>query len=217
MAILPVPPPDLSGGRLLIKVTNNVDTHIIGVHISGFTTNYSLPGGGVTTGPNGNFAYDVTPGSHGTESGVNDTFAALTALLASFYGVGWQFTVKSLIQNLNNQQLPIFPTPSPAAVVGTDGAPDPTGEARAGQILFNMHTSGGGRARVALTGATGWGAVNTFTVTPTSGASAGYENLVAYLTGGDTRIQGHDGNQLTSPAHVTFPINKRLRRKYNQS
>jgi hypothetical protein len=212
MPTIPTPPLDKSGGFLLISYGNGTYSHTMRAHVQAFNTPASSGASGPD--PAHGYVYNTPPTGAQGEVGTSDTFTALCNVLAPFMGGDYVFSLNGVYQNLNNAITPVFPTPTPAAVHGTNSGGNPTPEFPAGEWMYNFRTSGGNRARIVLIGAVSWAAQQPQVVSATAGGGAAQQALVAYATSPGTRLVGHDGNPLIGPAKVTFPVNRRLRRHY---
>lgn len=215
---VPQAPADASGGFMTIQANNGTDTHRLRVHLLPFSlTSFVVSGTPETYGDDdGHHNYAYVPNTPaGAEMGVSDTFAALCAKLAPIYATTWTFELLNLYQNNSNVLTEVFPTPVVTPVPGSEaGSSTPTGIARAVEAILNMKSTGGGRARVVITA---WDQNAAATVpanmSSTSGPTA-WAALISYLSGANTGVVARDGHKLANAAHVTYVINRRLRRKY---
>lgn len=215
---IPQAPVDNSGGFMLVQYSNGTDVHRMRLHVLPFSrSEFVISGTPETYGADdGHHSYAYSPHTPaGAEMGINDTFAAICNLLKPYYTNAWTFTLAALYQNVGNVLGEVFPTPTPTAVTGTSVSALLTTQSRAMERMFNFKTALGGKARLALLGPYGYGTDSPTTVTGSSGGSASDQALVAYLSGNNTAIVGHDGQKLSNSARVTSTLNKRLRRKYN--
>lgn len=213
---VPTPPADQSGGYMILGLTNGTDTHRMKVHVLPFSLTNFVVGGVAGASDDGNHDYAYT-GSRpaGSEMGITDTFAALAAMVKGYYHSNWTITLVSLYQMQSGIPVEIFPTPTPTPVAGSSSAADAAGQYRALQVNYNFRTSGGHRARIVLTGSDQSSLQTPFQQVPLTGTGSNRDsNFVAYLTGANTAVVGHDGQKLQPPAHVTFVVNRRLRRHY---
>lgn len=206
--IVPLSRPDASGGYAIVQYSNGTYTHKLRFHFD------KVANGDLT------LTYVV---ANGTETTVFDTFTNLVNILREFYDNTWAFSLQAVYQNIgpdpNNAGhyifVQMFGWAPPAALLGTGGTATTVNNAPL-QGNYNMHTSAGGRARIITIGAGGavYNAPVTYTAN-TGGNTA--QQLVAYLTGANTGLRGHDGAKLVGSAHATFIVNRRLRRRYNQA
>jgi hypothetical protein len=200
------PPPDASGGYILIKYANATDSHKMRVHVAPFLLNGWT--GAVQGGASVDYPYTGTQGS-GTEPTIAATFAALVAELKASYNNAWTFSLDSLYQVVNGEPTLVPVPPNPTPVVGS--GPTATGIIdRYTEQILNFRTNSGHRARlvmIALGGASTLGAAMIPNTNP----------IVGYLTGAVTAIRAHDGSTLLAPAHATYAQNRRLRRHFAQA
>lgn len=199
------PPPDLSGGYVVLKYTNGTDTHRQRLHVRAFTQG---------TGGSSNVYTYTTPNS-GTspETTVDASVAAYLQFVKVFYNSTWTWTLDSLFKRTGTavfvQQ---FPIPTVSAVAGT-GTVEVTGLQRATEMIFNMRTSGGRRNRYVFVAVSQQNpAIPNYVNANPSGNDS--EKLIAYVTGNATGIVCHDNTLPVAPSHRTFPYNRRLRRHY---
>ena len=197
---IPTPPPDNSGGFLILQYTNGTRLHKMRVHLIPF-----IPGGGASV------PYVTPPG---TEHSINDTFFALASLMAPYFTSAWSISGAALYQMVSGVPTEVFPVPTSGAVVGTAAGSDATGEVPAGEMIFNFKSTLGNRAKLIIIGSSQWAANAPAIVTTTTGGAARDQAMVAYLTGVNTAIVAHDGSKFTGNAHLTYPLNKRLRKHY---
>ncbi len=200
MPSIPTPPADLSGGFLILQYTNGTRLHKMRVHLAPFN-----PGGGTTV------PY-VTPTTG--EHSINDTFFALATLLAPYFPNTWSISGAALYQMVSGSPVEVFPVPTSGAVVGTSAGAEASGEAPAAEMIFNFKTELGNRARLVIIGSNAWAPNSPAIITTSSGGTAHDQALVAYLTGTNTEIVGHDGTKFSGNAHLTYPFNRRLRKHY---
>lgn len=191
-------PQDNSGGFFTLLYSNGTYSHRMRAHINPFN--------GTT------LAYTTATG---TEVHVNDTCQALINLLKPMMHTTWAFTVLNLYQNVSGTLTELFGTSLTATGTGTSATADPI--MPAGELILNFKTANGGKARNILIGSVLFGAAQPVNVTGSSGGDATQQALVAYLTGSNTQIVGHDGGKLLSPARLTYPVNRRLRRHYGMA
>lgn len=216
MPTIPTPPADLSGGFMIIQADNGTDRHKHRIHVLAFDTASFVVGGVAGVGDDGNHNYAYT-GSRpaGSELGINDTFAAYTALIKPLYNAVWTLSLVALYQMQAGEPVEIWPTPTPASVVGTSPDGPPTGPERAVEVIYNMRTNAGRKGKViAIGGSASFILYAPVIVTPTTGGSANDRALMAYLSGANTAIVGHDNQKFQGRAHQTWTVNRRLRRHY---
>lgn len=216
---IPSAPPDKSGGFMTVQYTNGTDTHRQRLHLLPFSTTQFVPGAGATApgADSGNHDYAYTPfRSGGPESGIVDTFAAYAAKWAPLYSTAWSLTLLNLYQNVGNvlTEVPLLPITS--AQPGTSAGATQVGLRRAAEVVFNIKTVGGARARlVYIAQCIDQPEENIpYTLTPTAGGTVPYQGIMGYISGTATGIVGRDGTPLAATAHVTGSINRRLRRHY---
>lgn len=223
---IPLPPVDASGGYMIVSYNVSNDRHKLRFHVLPFSTAlFGVTVAGVETiqpGDDGrhNYAYQpATPA--GAEIGVLDTFHAYITLIAAFFRPGTTFSLSALYQVNPGPPVTITPigaTPVATPISGSAAAgPDQAGQLRALEIIYNMKTSGGGKARIALMEPPVNGALNPpVTLTSAGGGNASAQEgpLLTYLSGANTAVVGHDGHKLLNFATQTSVINRKLRRKY---
>lgn len=200
---IPTPPPDSSGGYLLLKYSNGTRTHLHRVHVAIF----NLPASGATN----DYTYSGA-GSHGTELTVNATFAAYGAQWKNFYTSAFTLSVAGLFQMQSGVPVQVFPTPSPAAIPGVNtGSACPYPEA---EEVISFRTQNGHRDRIILIEPATFQFATPGVFAANSGGNIN-QQLVAYVTGaGVTSRLAHDGSYPMSPATISYAYNRKLRRKY---
>jgi hypothetical protein len=210
-----IPPYDGSGGKLLFSIQNSTIgvSYRVGVHIQSFSA--TRPGSPYNWPYAGGFTSQfVTDGGTwgGTETGVRDTAEALMALLAPMYGSQWTIALKRLYRFNPGQGRMVRVTPKPTItpVIGTY-ATNPTGATDRRLIVASIYSApaeiapedahiGVGRFRLKLPAAKLRDAekhvedVNSGTA-PAGLITADDINLIAYLSGADTRIIAHNGGR----------------------
>lgn len=210
MPPIPTPPPDASGGFLVIKYSNGSKTHFMRVHINQF---------GFSNPANPAIPHDQSYNSAATgqEAMVSATYNALCGFLAPFYPTAWQFSLSALYQIVAGSNNPTQVAQPPAVGVVNGSSTGAETNFPEVESIYNFKTVGGRRARIVLVGNNN-AAPGSVPATVAANASGGMDNkLVAYLTGSATQIVGHDGTQLIAPAHGTYPYNRRLRRHYGHA
>lgn len=214
---IPTPPPDASGGFFVLQYANGTDTHRARVHVLPFSTTKFIIGGGTPSVDNddGSHDYAYQPDrTAGMESGISDTFQAYVNVIKPYFAASWVFTLASLYKINAGVPTEIFPVPNVSPIAGSNNNPAPTGVKRALELIFNLRTAGGRRARFVMIAPN-----NNFVedvpqvVSPTIGG-ANDKALMAYLISDGTAIVGHDGQKLQSQGHLTTVYNRRLRRHY---
>lgn len=196
----PTPPPDNSGGFIVIKYTDGSAVHRLRFHVQPFAadsvgTYVSVPSG-----------YEPT---------VQNTAAQLMNRLKPDFKTTWTMSLDAVYQVSGGVVTQIFTITPPSTVAGTNGGSVPIAELF---TAFNFRTQAGGHARFfrfAMVG-TEVGAASTVVGADTSSGP----QLVLYLTGGlptgtanKTQIVGHDGSVLIGAAHVTTGYNRKARRR----
>lgn len=202
MSVTPLrtPPADASGGIIVfrIKFTEEI-VHTARFHICNFNA--------------GDLAY--APSSlqgTTTEAAVADTATALLPLLRAFYANTWNVRWTALWHNQGGGVLKRVHVP--AIVSGAGSGSDATvGIEFVFKQTVTFATVADNHYRVSLVGVGGEDLSTDDFVTSSAGANAAYQALVGYLTGTDTACRGHDGHNLTIPAHVTNTEVMRARRK----
>ena len=197
---VPTPPLDNSGGYIVIKVQGGGQTHRMRFHVEPFT--------------NDNLGtYNVTTG--GREANVQATAGNIMKALAWAWPATWTLSLDAVFWKNAGVISQLFTVTAPAAQAGTG-----TGSVGLTEEFFccNYRTQGGSRARYFMFAIIGW-AYQDSTTFAASNANT-ITIMVSYFTGGTptgftttTRVVGHDGTLLVAPAHVTYGVNKKLRRK----
>ena len=206
MPAIPTPPPDASGGFLLISYTMGSDTHRMRLHVAPF--NYA-------TGTRWN--YNPTVGG-GTEVTPFDTFNAFAAQLKNWIKTTDAIHLQSLYQIDSGVPVERFGWTQPNDVAGVDTGAIPTDAKRAAFYSFNFKSVNGGRAKVVIIGGAVAGAAPTHAVDrfSTLGASSSL-NLVNYLASAACGAVCHDGAKFSNTGDISYGINRKLRRKYGFS
>jgi|SRR5579864_3820965 len=188
------PPIDASGGFVILKYSNGAQSHKQRLHIASFD-----PATQLYTAP------------RGAEHAVVDTLANYFAVWKLFYTAAWTIVVDSLWRVVGGVHSPVFPPPAIAGVAGTHAGPEANSFAT--ELVATIPTTFGGKFKLFLIAPAATGAGSKVIWTSASAAPAG--NLMAYLSGADTELEGHDGHQPTNYASVTAAENRRLRRHYD--
>ena len=192
---IPLPPPDASGGYMIIKYTNGTITHRMRVHVLPFDKTSAT------------LAY-ITPPAGG-DAGVTATFTALVAKFLNFYKTTWTFSLDAVFQIVSGSPVEVFGWTAPSNQTGASGLAEGIAEA---YQAFHFRSTAGGRAQVFLYSVAAWAYAAAASVTANS-AGSDSQKLVALMTGATTGIVAHDGHALTAPAHVTYGLNRKLRRR----
>lgn len=217
MPAIPTPPPDNSGGFMIIQQTNGTDTHRMRIHVLPFSKTAFIVGGSTpsVSTDDGNHDYAYTPDRPaGMEAGVSDTFQAYINKIKYRFATSWTFTLLSLYQNVAGVLVEVFPTPIPTAIVGTSGGGTPTGVARCYEETWSFRTAGGNKANLRFLGLQNGAVPSTPMTVAGNSAGSADQQLVAYLNGSATGIVAHDGQKIGNVAHQTSCQNRRLRRHY---
>jgi hypothetical protein len=216
--IYPQAPQDESGGYMLIQYTNGTDRHMHRVHVLPFSTTAFIVGGGTpsVSVDDGNHDYAYTPDRPaGQEAGITDTFAAYVGKLRGFYNSTWTFSLASLYQRgIDHVLREVFPLPNATPIVGNSPNGPAVGQARALELIYNMKTANGGRAKIILIGNQALGLDVPTRISATTGGAPTEQQLVAYVSSGATGIVGHDNQKIQPSANRTSVFNRRLRRHY---
>lgn len=189
------PPDDPTGGYVLLEYSNGVYFHRQRFHINHFDAS--------------SFDY-VSPGSR--EANVGTTLTNYATQWQNFYTDAWTLRLVDVVQQVSDGVFtPVTPPPPFTPVVGA--STDAVAASPAGMTIFNGVTTNGGRMRPTLIANTLWDA-NAPEIA-TSATSGRVGDMIAYLSGSDTQIVGHDGGLLVDYCRLTFPLNRRLRRHYH--
>lgn len=213
------PPADLSGGFMTVSYTNGSDTHRQRLHVFQFSTtafwNKTTSVGSATDDGNHDYAYNSVTGGP-TEQGIVETFNAYAAKWAALYPASWNLTLLNLYQNVNNVLTEIALLPVTAIIPGTSAGTAVVGLQRAGELILNIKTVGGNRARLIFIAnvVEDPGEMVPVAYSPTTGPSVAVQAMLGYVSSVATAIRGHDGTRLTPNARATGVINRRLRRHY---
>lgn len=200
MVAIPSPPLDNSGGYMVLKYTNGTDVHRMRVHVRPF-------------GSDGTF---TAPSASGNAT-VMAEFTAYANMLKAFFHTSWTFSLDAIYQrNADNTFTELFGWASPATVAGTNTNALASDQIRALMAQFNFRDGFGGRARIVLIGQTAITNVGQ-AAGIVGGNPAGdmFAKLVDYLsTATKTNIVSHNGHVLQNNPHITYAVNRRLRRHY---
>lgn len=190
------PPLDGSGGYFILEYANGIYVHRQRLHIGEFDPS--------------NFLYSAPRGS---ETHVADTLAAWANIWKLFYTSSWTLSFLSLTHHdvFADTFAPVVPPPAFTPTAGTASGAESTSPA--GETTLNLHTTGGNRMKVVLIANQGWDAQNP--TIDTSATSGRVGTLMAYLSGANSMIAGHDGRQPVNYSHTTYAMNRRLRRHYH--
>jgi hypothetical protein len=197
---IPTPPPDNSGGYILIKAQGGGQTHRMRFHVSPFT--------------NDNLGtYNAIP--TGAETNVQATAANLMSLMKAFFNNTWVLSLDAVFRNVGGVISQYFGVTAPAPVACTNVAAAGLAEEF---LCWNFRSASGGRFRFFMFGTANWAYTAPLTIAPANTNNPTI--LVSYLTGGTptgitttTQVRAHDGAVLVAPAHQTLGVNRRIRRR----
>jgi hypothetical protein len=201
MTPVPAPPADNSGGYMVTRYYNATDSHKMKTHVRAF-------------GLDGTF---TAPSASGNTT-VMAEWTAFMAFVKPFYGPSWNFVLDSIYRNNGDGTFTeIFGWAAPAVITGASTAPEtPADMSRAAETIFNFRDGFGGRCRIILIGQGKY--LLTASVPSSKGGSPTgdeFQKLVDYVsTASKSNITSHGGHVLQSPAHMTYCVNRRLRRHY---
>lgn len=215
--IYPQAPPDQAGGFMVIGYRNGTDTHHMRVHVLPFSTSNFIIGGGTPSvgTDDGNHDYAYTPDRPaGMEAGIADTFQAFVNAIKPGFSNTWTFTLDALYQVVNGQANEVFPVPNVTPIAGASANGSATGQLRAHEVVWNFKTAKGNRARLIHIAKDSSVALGVPVTVSANSGGTNDQKMVAYLSGSATGVVAHDGQKFQSSAHVTYAINRRLRRHY---
>lgn len=193
---VPTPPPDASGGFMVIKYSNGTYTHRMRVHVAPFNAD--------ATG-----SYVAPPA--GQEASVQATAGAFISTIKSNWPAVWTFSLDAVYRVSGGSVSQTFAITPPANQTGTNPNPDnPLPET---YWCANLRTVNGGRFRLFLLQVAGITPGKPIIATSTTPAGSTLATLVNYLTGTTTGVRGHDGTAVTGSAKVVYGLNRRIRRR----
>lgn len=199
MPSIPAPPPDNSGGYMITKYTNGVDTHKARTHLRAFDTS------GVFSAP--------------SAAGNPNVPAEWTAFMGKFcyaHNNAWTFNLESVWKNNGDGTFTeLFGYTPPAPVTGFGAVATPTDQERAVQVTMTFHDGFGGRYRLTLLGIGGTNTPDIPTILAGAAGGSAPQQLVDYLsTASKTNIVSRNGHVVQSPVRQVVCVNRRLRRHY---
>lgn len=197
---IPTPPVDNSGGYMVIKYSNGTDTHRMRVHVRPMNPDGTFSAPSATSNPS-----------------VGAEFSAFVALLQPFFPTNWTFSLDA-VYTIGAGGVPqqLFGFTPPAQVNGTSTQAQPVDQNRAVESIMNFKDGYGGRARIILIGLSLYQLANAApSVKGGSPTGDPWQKIVDYVsTASKSNIVSRNGHVLQSPAHLTFTVNRRLRRHY---
>lgn len=195
----PTPPPDNSGGFMVIQYANAIDSHRMRLHFRPIGTDPTFSAPSCT--------------AHTT---VMSEYTAFVTLIKGLWTTNWTFSLKSIFKNNGDGTFTeLFGWAQPADIAGTSTGTDAAYQNRAGEAIMSLKTSFGGRARIIQIATANRDYSLAGTVVSGNPSGTIEEQLVDYLTtASKTNLVAHDGHVMVNPGHFTLVINRRLRRHY---
>jgi hypothetical protein len=184
-------------------------------------------GAAATTNGNPDFAYASSGTFFGlartsNEGTLQETIVNFLAETKKLYDNTVNFSIRSVWKRDGNHVLQeVFPTAALDAEAGTGGSespsvttPDATDAGIFSEHVLTTRTGHGNKFRIQLIAAAPTAYAKPVGVAANATGTA-YERLVAYLTSGDCRIQGHGGGKLLNQFRMHVGPNIKLRRSFN--
>lgn len=205
MPAIPTPPPDASGGYLIMEYTQGTDTHRMRLHVAPFNFPAATQ-----------FNYNPVVGA-GVEVNVTDTFDAFGAVFKAWIKTTDSLNLLSVFQIVGGVPVERFGFAQPPPIAGTDVAALPVNQGRAGYVSFNFKSVLGGRAKVVIIGGANAGAVAENPKLSFAGAGGITGAIISYLVSTNSAARCHDGNKFAAVGDVSYGISEKLRRRYGFS
>jgi hypothetical protein len=196
----PTPPPDNSGGFIVIKYSNGTYTHRMRLHVLSFNAD--------ATG-----TYAAPPA--GGDASVTATATNVINTIKPWWPGDWTLSLDAVYANpaVGGTPVQVFTVTGAVSSAGTGAGTVPSAEAYG---VFNFRTLNGHRARFFVFQQLGLGLPYAGIFRATDAASTP-QAFVALLSSNTTAVVGHDGSKLAPSAHYVTGLNKRLRRRYGHA
>jgi hypothetical protein len=195
---IPLPPADAAGGIMVIKYTSPSATHRLRLHTLAF-------------GNDAAGLYTVPPA--GGEAGIVATFNAFAAVFKRLYNNTWLISLDQTFKVVAGVVTEVFTVAPPAGVVGTNATAGTSPHETF--ISWNFHTVNGNKMRYFALSTTGWAFQAPYTVLAGDATDTGATAVL--VTGATSGVLARDGTKPVLPCHVTYGLNKRLRRRWGDA